>query len=138
MIRKSLAAGVAVTAMATSAVSGPVQWDRHRVNEFRVRHGVTKLHHSTALDRQAQEWAERLAHGHKLADDPSGRSCAGKYYGSNVAKGHYMGVHELEHLFEKSPEHRANLLDGTYRLLGVGVVKHHHYTYLVQEFCGGE
>lgn len=125
--------GVTLPAFALTAK----QWDRARVNTFRANHGIASLHYKYAIQHRAQAWANHLASAGVLADDVRGQyACwriGGHIYGSNVGDG--GSVRTVEYALEKSPPHRANLLDPHYYWLGLGKAQGHGLVWLVQEFC---
>ena len=96
----------------------------------RLTEGQRALERHPALDRLARIHAEALAHrGHLAHDagdgDPADRVTAAGLrageVGENVA--HAGTIEECHRALWRSPSHRANLLSGRFRELGVGVVR---------------
>jgi uncharacterized protein YkwD len=108
-----------------------------RVNAMRAAHGLSKLHVSSALRSAAaahsREMAARGYFGHNSADGSSFSQRIARYYrpggyrrwsvGENLAYGSPdIGAAEALKLWLSSPPHRANLLDPSWRDMGLSAV----------------
>jgi hypothetical protein len=98
------------------------------VNDVRAQHGVRPLELAGGTTAVAAEWTQHLAAGGRLSHNPNlGHDLAQhgskkwETYGENVGVGSIDDPDGLFVAYMNSPEHRANILDGTYRYVGVAV-----------------
>ena len=107
-----------------------------QVNAFRQVNGVSGLAWDSGLAATAGDWSGRMAlagaisHRANLLAGTSGCSRVGE----NVASAGSLS--SALSLLEQSPQHRANLLDGGFTRVGVGVVESGGRVYVTQIFCG--
>lgn len=97
------------------------------VNEERAKGGLSPLVMDACLrDRAAQEWSEQMAREQRMYHQPMSevsRKCPGSpYVGENVAMG-YRDPEAVMRGWMNSSGHRANIMNGNYKKLGVGVAK---------------
>ena len=76
---------------------------------------------SSELAAVARRWAVSMASGSTLKHNPNlaGQVSGWRYVGENVGVG--STVSELHQAFMNSPAHRANVLDGDFTQIGIGV-----------------
>ena len=92
-------------------------------NSARARAGVPALHSSAALVTVARAWSAHqaatgaLAHNPGLAGAVSGWSALAE----NVASA--TSVAQAESMFLVSPDHRANIVNGGYDRVGIGITR---------------
>ncbi len=101
------------------------------INEYRVQNGASSLESSKIL-KQAALW-----HSQDMAakDYFNHRDSLGRSLGERIAafgfRGRYMGENialapdapQAMHLWKKSPSHNANMLNSSYKFIGIGLVK---------------
>jgi uncharacterized protein YkwD len=106
------------------------------VNAFRQANGVPGLAWDGGLAATAADWSGHMAgagaisHRSNLYAGTSGCSRVGE----NVANAGSLS--SALSLLEQSPGHRANLLDGGFGRVGIGVVESGGRVYVTQIFCG--
>lgn len=111
-------------------------------NEFRARQGMKPLHLDARLSAAARAHArdmhdrgyfDHVAPGGRTFVDRIGASGYGSYRAAseNIAMG-YSTPSEVVQGWIDSPGHRANMLGGPYRDIGIGI----HGEYYVQLFAG--
>ena len=130
-----LAALVAVGAMALGACSPEVDHATDLVNQSRGAAGRGSLPTNVDLYLKAQGWSQQLANDqylhHSNLSDGNGYNWA--RLGENVGYGY--SLEQVENAFMNSPGHKANILDGGFNRLGVGVTRDSGGRYwVVQEF----
>jgi uncharacterized protein YkwD len=96
-------------------------------NRERAAVGLAPLHEDSRLDAAAQAGADQMAGTDVLTHDGWNVriSRAGYYFsyaGENIAEGQ-TSVAEVMQSWMSSPGHRANILSGNYRDIGVGMAK---------------
>jgi uncharacterized protein YkwD len=112
------------------------------VNRERKAHGLSSLNLDKALADAARKHAERMAEqgtiSHQLPGEPnllSRARAAGAHFSwisENVDEGpNPTAIHQS---FMKSPQHRANILDGDMDSTGIGVVKRNGQLFAVEDF----
>jgi uncharacterized protein YkwD len=108
----------------------------HKTNQARAQHGLQKL----SLDRQLSKTSSRHTSQmvskkllyHTTNAQFYSRVTSWSSLGENVGEG--GGVTSLQHAFMQSPEHRRNVLDKSYRYLGVGVTKKNGVMWVTVQF----
>lgn len=90
------------------------------LNAERASHGLAPLRISSDLVAIAQEWSAHMAGSQTLAHNPGLTSLVHNWraVGENVGEG--PTIEDLDSAFMNSAEHRANILDPSYREFGVG------------------
>ena len=104
----------------------------HRINHYRIAHGRHALSGGRRLARAARAHSLNMASHHMLSHYSSSgadwltriRSFGyrGAWVGENLAVGPWTARHTLR-AWIASPEHRANLLNRHYRVIGIGVAR---------------
>jgi uncharacterized protein YkwD len=140
-----LAGGLLALAASTAlAYSGRQTWDLHRINRVRSAHGVRRmLRLGAQMTRRAQYWANHLASLNRgLADDISGQKvcwrAGGHHYGANtaLAGGYSNNFTRDQYDLEHSPPHLANMVNRSFRWVGIGIASSRQGLVLVQDYCG--
>ncbi len=129
-----------------STVGGAAGVEFSLVNQDRAANGVAGLHFSGALARVAQYRAQdMLNRGYFSHYDPATGQLAfsalmhlwGIPYttaGENIAWSTNPSLTEINTMFMASPEHRANILNGAYHQLGIGVASNGAKIMVVEVF----
>jgi len=130
-----LATLVAVGVMALGACSPEVDHATDLVNQSRTSAGRGAIPTNIDLYLKAQGWSQTLANDqylhHSNLTDGNGYNWA--RLGENVGYGY--SLEQVENAFMNSPGHKANILDGGFNRLGVGVTRDSGGRYwVVQEF----
>jgi uncharacterized protein YkwD len=104
----------------------------HRINHYRAVHGKHRLRVKIHLANAAQAHSGDMARHHMLSHSAStGASWItrirwwgyrGTYIGEDLAAGS-MTARGVMRMWRASPAHRANLLGGRYRKVGLGVAR---------------
>jgi uncharacterized protein YkwD len=109
-----------------------------RTNELRASVGVGALTRSAEIDAVAQAWAQHLADTGEFrhnpdfaAQIPAGWTTAGENIALNTTDPAAFSTQ-----WENSPPHYANLVNGAFTTIGVGVVEKDGVFYGVQVFAG--
>lgn len=142
-----LLTAASLLAASTADTAQSPTW-RDRVWVSGVRHHTRCCPHNwlgydPVLQSQAQGWADMQANAGTTQDDlraTTVRRCFtlvgrdGGAYGANIASGPSLANDEkaLRH----SPPHYRNLIDPTWRWLGIGYSVKGGRVWLVQDFCG--
>jgi uncharacterized protein YkwD len=106
-----------------------------QVNGFRNANGVSGLAWDGGLAATATDWSGRMATAGAISH--RGNLFAGTSGCSRVAENvAYAGsLPGALSLLEQSPSHRANLLEGAFSRIGIGVVESGGRVYVTQIFC---
>ncbi|MEQ6902673.1 CAP domain-containing protein [Nocardioides sp. YIM 152588] len=129
------------TAVAAAQGQSKVHFERSVVkvtNRTRARHDRARLRRQACLDRFAQRQARRLARIHRLEHqplDPILDECGLWSVGENLAMG-YVDARGAVRGWMGSPDHRANVLRPTFRLIGVGAAQDHQGIWWVAQVFG--
>jgi len=130
--RPRAAAAVAGVVLLASASAGCLPADANtflqRTNALRTSHGVAPLADQDVLTKKAEEWARHLADTGTLAHSELSASLDGLPW---FALGENVGVstptddtlRTLQDQLASSAQHRANLLNGQFDHMGVGVAE---------------
>jgi uncharacterized protein YkwD len=109
-----------------------------RTNEVRASVGAGALTRSTEIDAVAQAWAQHLADSGEFrhnpdfaAQIPAGWTTAGENIALNTTDPAAFASQ-----WESSPPHYANLVNGAFTTIGIGVVEKDGVFYGVQVFAG--
>ncbi len=115
-----LAAAVSFALLAAGCRSRQQDAVAAALNADRAAHHLARLQPSDVLDLKAQAWAEKLARDGQLQHSnlAAGVSGCWKRLAENVGYGSDVASVQLQ--FMDSAEHRANLLDPGFDLVGVG------------------
>lgn len=137
-----LVAVVAVLCLNVSSVSASTSGGSyaghafHATNTQRGNHHLRTLGHSSCLQSFAKKQAAVMARQHRMfhqALAPIQTKCKVGWVGENVAYGFSDGG-AVVRAWMHSPEHRANILFGHYRLMGLAAVKGGGRWYVSQVF----
>lgn len=149
------AAGAATTPVSTSVSSGTASarvayssiaasYDTqvlNLTNAARRAHGLAPLRAQSCVDGFASSWARYLA-GHDAFRHqslwPIINRCHRRGAGENIAWGSgYLSPERVVDMWMHSPGHRANILNGRFRYLGVDAYRSGSSgrTYVVQDFA---
>jgi hypothetical protein len=126
------AAGLALLAPAATAASFSTSSYASRlltlVNAARADHGMPALRLASGTTTVAANWTAHMAGSQLLAHNPDLRHQIETHgspdwgtYGENVGQGYSADPDSLFRAYMNSPEHRANILTGAYRYVGVAV-----------------
>jgi uncharacterized protein YkwD len=147
-LRKVSASAVVCLVLLSSVWAQPASAGAERalfdsVNHERRAQGLPALRWNEALadaaQRHAQEMARQDSVSHTLPGEPSLASRATKagarfsWISENIVQSSSAaGAHEQ---FMKSPNHRANILDGDMDSVGIGVAERHGQLFVVEDFA---
>lgn len=131
------------SARAQAASAGAERSLFDSVNHERRAQGLPALRWNDALaeaaQRHAQEMARQDSVSHTLPGEPSLASRAAKagahfsWISENIVQStSAAAAHEQ---FMKSPNHRANILDGDMDSVGIGVAERHGQLFVVEDFA---
>jgi uncharacterized protein YkwD len=105
-----------------------------RINQVRVASGLPALAERAELDAFAQQHTQRMAAAGTLFHDAADPTNAMRW-AQNVCYGDCPC--SVEHAFELSASHIANILDRGFREVGVGLVQDRHgYWWITEQFAG--
>jgi len=107
-------------------------------NHERTSRGRVKLTWGSCLDRYAEAQAARMAKRQQLKHQdlrPILRACNLTMVGENIAVGYPSGK-AVTRAWMKSPGHRANILNKSYRRYGLGAYKDSHGRWWVSQVLG--
>lgn len=118
-------AATSTTTVATMSAAQTATYERevqYFVNQVRAQHGLRKLRVASCTDQVAERWNRHLATSggfyHQSMQTVLQR-CNARYAGETLGRGG-MAPRELIQLWMDSPPHRAVLLSGKSRRIGVG------------------
>jgi uncharacterized protein YkwD len=107
-------------------------------NAQRVSHGLRAMTVTSCLSSLATSWATHLAATNTLTHQsltPFLTNCHAMAAAENIAKGN-VTASDVVTLWMNSPDHRANLLNGTYPHVAIGAAKLGSTWFVVQDFSG--
>jgi uncharacterized protein YkwD len=135
-MRKLAAASAAVLCLLAAACTPEEADTVTAINDFRHANGVHGLAWEEGAYAKARSWSEHMAKEGRLSHSvlSEGVPSGWRVIGENVAmdtslEGAWRGL-------EKSPGHRANLLNPRFNRVAVGVVHHNGYYWITQVFIG--
>jgi uncharacterized protein YkwD len=104
------------------------------LNQFRAQQGLGSLIRTAELDAKAQAQAEAMATAGQLFHSylPAGLAPGWRCLGENIAFA--PQVTSAQGWLEGSPPHRANMMNGSFNLVGIGVVRANGVVWVVQDF----
>jgi hypothetical protein len=104
------------------------------VNSARANAGRRSLSLRSDLSAVAYRWSQHMAATGTLAHNPNltGQVTGWRWVGENVGYG--PDWRTVETAFMNSPGHRANILDGDYSQIGIGVVVSNGRVWVTQVF----
>ena len=120
MVTAASFGGAVAFAGSANAVSSDASAYLSRINAERADNGLRPLTMRTDLNDVAQGWANHMASVGLLSHNPNLTSQVANWQtvGENVGEG--PDVATLDTAFWNSPGHRANILDTSYRDVGIG------------------
>jgi uncharacterized protein YkwD len=136
-IRRVLAlalAGVLVFAAPAASLYRPEQRLAPMINIARYRHEVPRLVESARLRASAERQSVRMAKRGRLFHGSLAWTSGLRCWGQNVGVG--PTVRAVFRAFMRSADHRANMLDRSYRRAGYGVVKIRGAVWVTVNFAG--
>jgi hypothetical protein len=99
------------------------------INQARAQHGLRALTVASGTSTVAANWTSHMASAQALSHNPNLASQLESHgspnwttYSENVAFGDQSSADAMFTNYMNSSEHRANILDSSFRYLGVGVV----------------
>jgi uncharacterized protein YkwD len=104
------------------------------LNRDRAAHGVRALKVTNALAPAAQTHAQAMANADTLYHSELRLGRGECSMGENVGYG--SSISQVEGAFMASPPHRANILNGSFNLVGIGVVRQNGRVWVDQLFVG--
>jgi peptidoglycan hydrolase-like protein with peptidoglycan-binding domain len=121
-VGSALIGAIAVHPVAASAAVTTESAYLKDINQERAAHGLRPLVERHGLNVVAASWSSHMAGGSTLAHNPRLASEVSNWQalGENVGEG--PDIDSLDRAFWHSPEHRANILDPSYREVGIGAV----------------
>jgi uncharacterized protein YkwD len=144
-----------VVALALLGQPGPAQAAHHRgagraaagyaqsayaaTNDQRAQSGLDALEPLRCLDRAADRQAKAMARIEKMFHQDIGKllsACGLDLVGENVAYGFPDGESVVRDGWMKSPPHRANILNPSFELMGLGARKGHDGRWYVSQVFG--
>jgi uncharacterized protein YkwD len=147
-LRAALVSALVCAALLSSARAQPAPTGEQRalfdaVNHERCGQGLPPLRWNDALadaaQRHAQEMARQNSVSHTLPGEPSVAARATKagarftWISENIVQSaSAVGAHEQ---FLKSPNHRANILDGDMDSVGIGITRGRGQLFVVEDFA---
>jgi uncharacterized protein YkwD len=133
--------GLSIAMLPANAVGGTC-WNyraadkqmAQKINKSRSKHGKQRLSLDPHLSKVARNHTRAMAGSGTLVHSSNlgGKVTRWKSLGENIGYG--GGVKQLHKLFMQSDEHRANILNGTYKYVGVGTVRKNGYTWTTVVF----
>jgi hypothetical protein len=135
-----LSAGVVVTAAPSAHAADPgAEADFvARVNDLRASRGVPALGVHSVLVAKAQAWADHMAATGCLCHSnlPDGVNVRWSKLGENVGRG--PSVASIHDALVNSPGHYANMVDGAFQWIGVGVSYGGGQMWVAEVFMNGD
>ena len=131
-------ATVVVAVLALGACnSAAADQDFAMINSLRANHGLAQLGRSGELNNKAQAQADRMANRGRIYHSTNlaaGVSPGWQLIGENVAVA--GSIEQAQSALEASPGHLANMLNGGFTEVGIGVTSRNGRVYVVQVFVG--
>jgi len=130
----SLSGVVALAAPASASVPSAAASYLARLNHERAVHGLRPLTMRSDLNSVAQRWSNRMASNNRLMHNPALTSQVPNWQtvGENVGEG--PSIPALDTAFWNSPEHRSNVLDTSYRDVGIGTTEANGILWITVDF----
>ena len=128
-------------AVAPAAAQTPAAYETTAfgaTNDQRSAYGLRELRAHTCLQRFADRQAHRMAEQRAMFHQDLGpilRRCGMTRVGENVAYG-YLSGRAVVRAWMASPGHRANILDGRYRLMAIGAAQSATGTWYTSQVFG--
>ena len=134
---RGVVAAVAMITLLAGCLSPEQDTALNALNKDRRAYGLSTLKTNMALQNKAQAWAERLARENRLfhSNLTSGAPACWRGLGENVGYGGSIG--QVQSAYMQSPKHKANITNGSYTSVGVGVATNGSRVFTVQVFMSG-
>ena len=134
---RGVVAAVAMITLLAGCLSTSQQTALNALNRDRKSYGLATLRTNSTIQKKAQAWAEQLARDNYLHHSvlTSGVPSCWRSLGENVGYGGSIG--QIEVAYMNSPLHRANILNRSYTMSGVGVASRGNRIFTAQVFMGG-
>jgi len=117
-----LLAAVVTFAVACTPLNSQEQYLLKSVNELRAANHLAPLGEYEPLTDKARDWANALASKAMLAHEDLGQlGMSWTMAAENV--GRSTSIEDIASRLAASPEHRANMLNGGYQLIGIGTAR---------------
>jgi peptidoglycan hydrolase-like protein with peptidoglycan-binding domain len=128
------AAGLVGLAAPAGATTSAASAYLSNLNRERAAHGLPALTLRSDLTAIAQRWSNHMAAAHVLAHNPGlARQVTNwQVVGENVGEG--PSISALTTAFWNSPEHRSNILDRSYRDVGIGTATSNGVIWITIDF----
>lgn len=128
------AAGLVTLAAPAGAVTSDASAYLTRLNQERTDHGLRALTLRTDLTSVAQRWANHMAAAGTLSHNPSLATQVTNWQvvGENVGEG--SSIASLTTAFWNSAPHRDNILDASYRDVGIGTASANGVIWITVDF----
>ena len=106
-----------------------------KINAVRKKHGKSALIMDKKLLKAAMKRSYEISvyFSHERPNGSDWYTICNKSYGENIASGQKSASQVVSEWMD-SPGHRKNILNGSYKSIGIGVVKINGVYYWVQEF----
>jgi uncharacterized protein YkwD len=130
----ALPAMLGMSALVSTTASADVAGFVGAVNQERSARGLAPLTTQNDLNAVAQAWSQQMASSKKLAHNPSlgSQVTAWRSVGENVGYG--SSEASIHRAFMASPGHAANVLNGSYNQIGIGITVSGGTTWVTQVF----
>ena len=136
----ALAASLWCAPAAALTPQGEYQRDVFRAtNHQRAQHDLVKLRHQACVQKYAVRQAKRMAAQERIFHQdllPILLECGLRKAGENVGYGYATGRALVKRGWMRSEGHRANILDGEFRVLGVGARRSDDGTWYAAQVFG--
>jgi uncharacterized protein YkwD len=135
-MRKLLAVAVAVVALLLVACTPAEGAHMKQVNDFRVANHVPGLIWEEAAYAKAHAWSQHMADEGRLSHSTLSQGMPAGWHtlGENVAMAGSLDA--AMDALEKSPPHRANLLNPAFTRVAIGVAEKNGYVWVTEVFIG--
>lgn len=106
------------------------------VNAFRAEHGVPALQWEEGAYAKARAWSQKMANDGRLSHSrlSAGIPTGWRTLGENVAV--HGSLEAAMDALERSPDHRANMLNRAFKKIAVGVIHQNGRYWVTQVFIG--
>ena len=138
LIALTFTVGLGATQGAGAADPGAENDFANRVNVLRASVGVGGLTVHPVLTAKAEAWAQHMADTGCLchSNHPDGVTVGWRKLGENIGRG--PSVASLHVALVNSPLHYANMVDGAFHWIGVGVAYGGGQMYVAEVFMDGD
>lgn len=137
-----LVGSVAIPVATAQAVTPEARYENaafKATNKARTSHDLVDLTHHSCLQKYAVRQAKKMAAQERIFHqslDVVLNSCHLSHAGENVAYGFASGRSLVEDGWMKSPDHRANILNKNFRLMGLAARRGNDQLWYVSQVFG--